>query len=164
MAHWLMGPQDDDKQAIRGEVEPIPRDRSIIPADDPRDFRALGFDKLTPAERSEMARRGVEARRMKAEMRRLAEAEVFHEEHRQLAARILGTKMVVWDGLLKEATDPATGEVDTSRLDDKRLKVLLGLVDQVEKRGFPSVTKTETTTTVNVNAVIAKLNALGADE
>ncbi len=136
----------------------------VLPDDDPRDIRALGFDKLTPAERSEISRRGLEARRRNRRARELAKLEVYTDAHRELASRILGSKIVVLDGLQAEmqyTDDDGNIQLDTSKLTDSRLRLYLSLLDTLEKRGFGStVTRTESKseTTVDVRAVIAKIN------
>lgn len=119
--------------------------RKEVPDDDERDVRAVGFHNMTKAERQEMALRSQAVQRAKRQARQLAELEAYTDAHRELASQILGTKMVVLDGLIEEMRDPVTKMLDTSRLDDKRLKVLLGLTEQLEKRAFGGiVTKTET--------------------
>jgi hypothetical protein len=54
--------------------------------------------------------------------------------------------------------DPENGRLDTARLDDRRLKVLLQLMKQIEERAFgSSVTKTETHQTVDIRAAVVDL-------
>lgn len=130
----------------------------IIKEDDERDFRAVGFDALSKEERSAMARRGVVARRRNAMARKLAELQAYTEAHKELASQLLGAKSVVLDGLIEEMTDPATGEIQTSRLDEKRLKLLLSLIEQIEKRGFGApVTKSEVSQTLDIRAAVVDL-------
>jgi hypothetical protein len=57
--------------------------------------------------------------------------------------------------------DDGNIQLDTSKLSDSRLRLYLSLLDTLEKRGFGStVTRTESKseTTVDVRAVIAKIN------
>lgn len=129
-----------------------------VPDDDERDIRALGFGELTKAERQEMALRSAHVRRAKARARKLAELEVYTEAHRELASQILGTKMSVLDGLIDEMKDPVSGKLETSRLDEKRLKLLLSLVEKIEMRGFGGiVAKTESHSTVDIRAAVVDL-------
>ena len=139
-------------------VEIIPADlRKEVPDDDPRDIRALGFDALTKAERQEMAKRSHASRRAKYRARQLANLEVYTEAHRELASQILGAKMAVLDGLIDEMKGE-DGKLYTDRLDDKRLKVLLSLIEKIETRGFGGpVTKTESHTTVDIRAAVVDL-------
>lgn len=143
--------------AIQGEIIPAEL-RQHVKDDDPRDIRALGFQALSKEERQEMAKRGAMAARAKRQARQLAQLEVYTEAHREIASQILGTKLAVLDGLIEEMKDPVTGNLDTSLLDDSRLKVLLALTKQLEERAFGSVTqKSESKQTVDIRAAVVDL-------
>lgn len=129
-----------------------------VPEDDPRDVRRLGFHNMSREERQEMALRSQAVQRAKRRARQLAEIETYTEAHRELASQILGTKMAVLDGLVDEMKDPVTGSLDTSLLDDRRLKVLLALVKQIEERAFGgTVQKSENKTEVDIRAAVVDL-------
>lgn len=147
---------DDDADAPE---EIIPAELiELVPDDDPRNVRDLGFHAMTREERQEMAARSHAVRRAKRRAAQLAQLEVFTEAHRELASQILGAKMTLLDGLIDEMRDPVTKKLDTSRLDDKRMKVLLQLMKQIEDRAFGSaVTKTETHSTVDIRAAVVDL-------
>lgn len=138
-----------------------PELREVVKDDDPRDIRRLGFDELSREERQEMAMRGVAARRAKRRARQLAEIETYTQAHREMASQVLGTRMAVLDGLVEEMIDPDTGKLETSRLDEKRLKLLLGLVKEIETRAFGTpVNKTETKGTLDIRAALVDLTKL----
>lgn len=152
---------DHDDHEIEHEIEAsvIPvSERQVVKDDDPRDIRATGFENLTKEERQEMARRSHSMRRAKRQAAQLAQIQVFTQAHRELASQILGTKMTLLDGLVDEMRDPVTDKLDTSRLDDRRLKVLMALIKQIEDRAFGGpVTKSETTSTVDIRAALVDL-------
>ena len=147
------------------EIEPIqpediigPELRQLVKDDDPRDVRSVGFENLSKAEVQEMAQRSAAARRANRRARQLANLEAYTDAHRDLASQILGTKMTILDGLIEEMRDPVTSKLDTSKLDDKRLRLLLGLTKQLEERAFGSITqKTESKQTTDIRAVILDL-------
>jgi hypothetical protein len=150
---------DEPKKDIVPQEDVIPEElRQHIKDDDPRNIYALGFQNLTKEEMQEMSQRGVAARRANRRARQLAQLEAYTQAHRELASQILGTKMTVLDGLLEEMKDEETGKLDTSRLDDGRLKVLLALTKQLEERAFGSVTqKSESKQTVDIRAAVVDL-------
>lgn len=116
------------------------------------------FAELTREERQEMARRSHESRRRHLEAKALAKLEVYTQAHRELASQILGTKMTLLDGLVGEMVDPDTNQLDTTRLDKDRMKILLGLLDQLQKTAFPTTTKIEHGGSVDVRHVIAEIS------
>jgi hypothetical protein len=129
----------------------------IIPIDDPRDIRAVGFDGLSKEERHAMAMRGVAARRRRAMERKLAELEVYREAHKELAAQILGAKSSLLDGLIHEMDD-GQGGLDTTKLDARRMALLMQLMESLETRAFgKEATKTENHTTVDIRALTLDL-------
>jgi hypothetical protein len=145
----------DEDELLEGELI-MPQE--AVPIDDPRDIRQTGFDQLTTAERQEMSRRGVVARRLKRQARQLANLQAYTEAHRDLASQILGTKMVLLDGLIEEMANPVTGQLDTTKLDEKRMKLLMTLMEQLEKRAFGgTVQKSEVSQTVDIKAAIVDL-------
>lgn len=144
---------------VTGRPEVIPAElRKAVPDDDERDVRAMGFHNMSREERQEMAMRSVAVRRAKRRAAQLAELEAFTDAHRELASQILGTKMALLDGLIDEMRDPDTNQLDTRRLDDKRMKVLMSLIEKIETRGFGTpVTKTETHSTIDIRAALVDL-------
>lgn len=132
-----------------------------------------GFDKLTPTERRIMSLRGVEARKAKREAKKLAELETWAAAHRDVAGELFEIKVATIRGLVDSATvvpedkdgNPIEGAEPVFQpklLGDKNLKTLLAYIADCEKAGFKSEVKKETTTTVNVLAVMADLKkALG---
>lgn len=122
------------------------------------EWQRKGFDEMTKEERQEMALRSVEMRRKKRELRQLAKLEAYTEAHRELASQILGTKMVLLDGLVDEMHDPETGELSTKRLDQARMKLLLQLLDQLQKTAFPPETKVKHEGSVDVRHLVAEIN------
>ena len=124
----------------------------------------VSFADMTPEERKEMSRRGTEAQRRKRHVRQLAKLDAYREAHRELMAQVLGTKMVLLDGLIEEMKDPDSGDLDTARLNDKRMNVLLSLMKQLEKAAFPDEKVVnekkvvEHNVNVDVRHVIAEIN------
>lgn len=134
-----------------------PELRQQVPDTDPRDVRAVGFDQLSKAERQEMALRSQAVQRAKRQARQLANLEAYTEAHRDLASQILGAKMSLLDGLIDEMKGE-DGKLHTENLDDKRMKLLMALMKQLEERAFGGiVTKAETHTTVDIRAAIVDL-------
>lgn len=147
----------DELEPIEGEVIG-PELRKQVPDEDLRDVRALGFHNMSREERQEMAMRSAAVRRAKRRAAQLAEIETYTQAHRELASQVLGTRMAVLDGLVDEMKDPETGMLDTSRLDEKRLKLLLTLVKEIETRAFGTpVNKTESHQTVDIRAALVDL-------
>jgi hypothetical protein len=144
-----------DDEVLEGDV--IPEElRQVVKDDEPRDMRRLGFDNMTKDEVREMALRSVAVRRAKRRAKQIADLKAFTDAHRELAGQLLGAKMALLDGLLAEM-DTGKG-LDTSLLSEARMKVLIGLVDQMEKRGFGNVAnKTENHSTLDIRAAVVDL-------
>jgi len=145
----------DDQQGISEFAEVI--DGVLV---EPADIDSIyeGFDKLTPTERKIMSKRGTDANTAKRKAKKLAEMEAWAEAHREVAGEIFAAKMDVFRSLVKEGTDPETGEFKPKLLGEKNIKNLLSFAEQIEKSGFASQKKSsETTNTVNVLAIMSDL-------
>lgn len=147
----------EDEEVVSGELIG-PELRQEFKDDDERNVRDMGFHAMTKAERQEMARRSHAVRRAKKRAAQLAELEAFTDAHRELASQLLGAKMTLLDGLIDEMRDPVTNELDTSRLNENRMKVLLQLMKMMEERAFGSITqKSESKQTVDIRAAVVDL-------
>lgn len=97
---------------------------------------------------------------LKRQAKALADLEGFVDAHREQAHRIYGAKLGVILGLLDEmlvTNEDGSQRLDTTKLDDKRLKVLMTYVDQFEKRAFGSpATVTKHEGEVDVRHVVAE--------
>jgi len=94
---------------------------------------------------------GQQRQKQNIEAKRLMERAAYLEKHKEHASTILGGKLSIIEGLLKEMVDPETGLPDTSRLDDKRLKVLQSALNDWEKAGGMQPAKESEAQSVNVN-------------
>lgn len=153
-------------EVVRGEIEDRPltewekeglrTGKSKGPANGTRSFKDHPPETLREFQRR--SRKMIQARK---EAARLAELTAFMQAHKELAHVLLGGKMAVLGGLLDEMRvidEHGVESYDTRLLDDKRLKVLLQIIDMVEKRGFGShVQKQETKVDVDVTHRLADL-------
>jgi hypothetical protein len=122
----------------------------------PNNGKWKNFNEMTPAEREEMSRRGIEAKRRKRLARKLAETEAYRQAMREHASVILGTNLALYDSIVQKAM--AGGSFNHENLTAGEIETLLKLGKQLEEGGHGKVSsKTETVTTVNVNHIVADL-------
>lgn len=122
----------------------------------------VSFADLPPATLAEYRERRIETMRKKREGKKLAELSAYIDAHREHAAEIIGSKLVLMDGLMGEMSyiDPQTGEqaYNTKLLDEKRMKVLVQIINEFEKSaGLRAEKKTESTVNVNVSHLVSEL-------
>lgn len=125
------------------------------------------LNELTLEERQQYRDKALETRRRNAALKKLQaeeasiiEMDAYLEAHRENAPAIFGMKLALMDGLMSETIDPETGAVDTTRLDDKRLKLLQSMLSEWEKAGglaAPKAKAESSELTVNVVHEISKL-------